>query len=375
MTEKIFSPIKLGRFKLNHRVVMAPLTRNRAPDAVPGLLMQDYYCQRAHPQRGASLVISEGTAISPQAQGYTDVPGLYTSVQLDGWRDITDAVHAEGGLIFCQLWHVGRVSHALLQPGQQAPVGPSAIRADTRTYLVDSLGHGSFKPCSMPRALHREEIAAIVHDYASAARNAVQSAGFDGVEIHGANGYLLEQFMFKQANQRQDDYGGSLDNRLRLMLEVVRAVIDAVGGDRVGLRLSPSATVNGLEKDRAQHVFNHLLQELASQELAYLHIIEGQTGFPRADSEDDFDYLDLKSHYRNAGGQAAWMLNNGYTPEMAKQAVSSGKADLISFGRGFISMPDYTERLRRHGPYVKARSKYFYGGDATGYTDYPALEL
>ena len=373
-TATLFSPLRLGALELPNRVVMAPLTRNRSPNAIPTALAAEYYAQRASPLDGAGLIISEATAISPQGQGYADVPGLYGTEQLDGWKHVTHAVHAEGGHIFCQLWHVGRISHHLLQPDNQPPVAPSAIRAEAKTYLVDAQGHGAFVPTSEPRALHREEIPGIVHDFAVAARNAVQSAGFDGVEIHGANGYLIDQFLKTGANHREDDYGGSIPNRARFALEVARAVADAVGGARTGIRLSPVTPANGIEDADPQPLFEYLVQQLAPLGLAYVHIIEGATGGPREVAGHPFDYAALKSAYRLAGGQGAWMVNNGYTPESAETAIEDGWADLVAFGRPFISNPDLTARIRAGAALAPIDKATLYGGGARGYTDYPTLD-
>jgi N-ethylmaleimide reductase len=373
MKATLFSPLRAGALDLANRVVMAPLTRNRAKGTVPNALMAEYYTQRADPVRGAGLIVSEGTPISPQGVGYADVPGLYTREQVNGWKQVTKAVHAAGGKIVCQLWHVGRVSHTLLQPGGAAPVGPSAIRAETRTYVLDEQGHGQFLPPSQPRALHRHEIPAIVHDFAAAARNAVQTAGFDGVELHGANGYLLDQFLKSGANQRSDDYGGSIENRARLTLEVTRAVADAVGHDRVGLRLSPVSPANGIDETDAQPLYDYLMRQLGALGLAYIHVVEGATGGPREVAGRPFDFAAMKAAYRQAGGRGAWMVNNGYHPQLAAQTIASGAADLVSFGKAFISMPDLTERIRRQGPYQGLDKDTMYGGEAKGYTDYPRL--
>ncbi|MDO5624373.1 MAG: alkene reductase [Pseudomonadota bacterium] len=373
MSQTLFSPLDMGSIDLASRIVMAPLTRNRAPAAVPTALMAQYYAQRANPATGAALIVSEATAISPQAQGYADVPGLYETPQLDGWKHVTQAVHAQGGKIVCQLWHVGRISHHILQPGNADPVAPSALRAHAKTYVFNDEGQGHFIPVSAPRALHRHEIPPIVHDYAAAARNAVQSAGFDGVEIHGANGYLLDQFLKTGANQRTDDYGGAIKNRARLMLEVTRAVIDAVGADRVGIRLSPVTPANDITDADPQPLFDYLIRQLAKLGLAYIHIIEGATGGPREIEDRPFDYAALKAAYRDAGGQGAWMVNNGYTPDMAEAAIASGHADLVAFGKAFISMPDLATRIRHGGPYQALDKTTLYGGSAKGYTDYPAL--
>ena len=373
MTAKLFTPTRVGAIEVANRLVMAPLTRNRAPHAIPTPLMAQYYAQRADPVTGAGLIVSEATAISPQGQGYADVPGLYGTEQLDGWKQVTKAVHAAGGKMVCQLWHVGRVSHHLLQPDNGDPVAPSAIRANTKTYLIDGEGQGGFALTSQPRALHRHEIPQIVHDYAAAARNAVKSAGFDGVEIHGANGYLLDQFLKTGANQRTDDYGGSIENRSRLMLEVTRAVVDAVGHDRVGIRLSPVTPANDIVDADPQPLFDHLLRQLATLGLAYVHVIEGATGGPREVEGRPFDYARAKRAYRAAGGRGAWMVNNGYDPLMAEDAVASGRADLVAFGKAFISMPDLAARIRHGGPYQGLDKATMYGGGAQGYTDYPTL--
>ena len=373
MPSPLFSPTRAGAIDLVTRIVMAPLTRNRAPGATPTPLMAEYYAQRANPDTGAGLIISEGTAISPQAQGYADVPGLYGTEQLDGWKKVTQAVHAQGGKIVCQLWHVGRVSHHILQPGNADPVAPSAIRAEAKTYVFNEQGQGHFTPVSAPRALHRHEIPQIVHDYAAAARNAVKSAGFDGVEIHGANGYLLDQFLKTGANQRTDDYGGKIENRARLMLEVTRAVIDAVGHDRVGIRLSPVTPANGIDDAEPQPLFDYLIRQLAPLGLAYIHVIEGATGGPREVPGRPFDYAAMKAAYRQAGGRGAWMVNNGYDPVLAEDAIASGRADLVAFGKAFICMPDLAARIRNGGPYQGLDKATMYGGGAQGYTDYPTL--
>ena len=373
MPSPLFSPTRAGAIDLATRIVMAPLTRNRAPGATPTPLMAEYYAQRANPDTGAGLIISEATAISPQGQGYADVPGLYGTEQLDGWKKVTQAVHAQGGKIVCQLWHVGRVSHHILQPGNADPVAPSAIRAEAKTYVFNEQGQGHFTPVSAPRALHRHEIPQIVHDYAAAARNAVKSAGFDGVEIHGANGYLLDQFLKTGANQRTDDYGGKIENRARLMLEVTRAVIDAVGHDRVGIRLSPVTPANGIDDAEPQPLFDYLIRQLAPLGLAYIHVIEGATGGPREVPGRPFDYAAMKAAYRQAGGRGAWMVNNGYDPVLAEDAIASGRADLVAFGKAFICMPDLAARIRNGGPYQGLDKATMYGGGAQGYTDYPTL--
>jgi N-ethylmaleimide reductase len=363
----LFDPVQAGALRLKNRIVMAPLTRNRAPGAVPTSLMAQYYAQRAR----AGLLITEATAISHQAQGYSDVPGLYAADQLAGWRGVTDAVHAAGGCIVTQLWHVGRVSHVDLQPGGGAPVAPSAIAAKTKTFLIQD-GTGGFVPTSMPRALEAAELPGIVEDYRRAAQAAVKEAGFDGVEVHAANGYLLDQFLKTGSNHRQDDYGGSIENRARLLLQVMRAVVDAVGGGRVGIRLSPVTPANDIVDADPQPLFEHVVQQLAPLGLAYVHVIEGSTGGPRTLDDRPFDYNALRAAWRHAGGRGAWMVNNGYDGPMAAGAVAEG-ADLVAFGRPFIANPDLVERLRRGAPWATPDRTTFYGGGAKGYTDYPAL--
>ena len=364
----LFDPIQVGDWHLANRVVMAPLTRNRSPNAVPTALAATYYAQRA----SGGLLITEATAISHQGQGYADVPGLYAEEQLAGWRHVTRAVHDAGGRIVVQLWHVGRVSHNALQPGGGAPVAPSAIAAKTKTVLIDD-GVARFVETSMPRALDAGELPGIVHDFARAARSAVQDAGFDGVEIHAANGYLLDQFLKTGANHRRDDYGGSIENRARLLLEVARAVADAVGGPRTGIRLSPVTPANDVVDADPQPLFEHVVRELAPLGLAYIHVIEGATGGARELPERPFDYAALKAAYRAAGGRGAWMVNNGYDKAMAQQALQRQDADLVAFGKLFLANPDLVRRLREDAPLNAPDKNTFYGGGAKGYTDYPAL--
>lgn len=364
----LFDPVRAGDLRLPNRIVMAPLTRNRAPEAIPTPLMAEYYAQRA----SAGLLITEATAISHQGQGYADVPGLYGTEQLDAWKKVTEAVHAKSGRIVTQLWHVGRVSHHDLQPNGGKPVAPSAITAKTKTYLIKD-GVGSFVPTSEPRALDASELPGIVQDFRHAARHALTSAGFDGVEVHGANGYLLDQFLKTGANQRKDDYGGSIENRARLLLEVMRAVAGEIGGGKVGLRLSPVTTANDIVDDNPQPLFEYVVRELAALGLAYVHIIEGATGGPREVDGRPFDYAALKKAYRDAGGTGAWMVNNSYDKALAEDAVQSGRADLVAFGRLYIANPDLVERLRAGAELNVPDRATFYGGGAQGYTDYPAL--
>ncbi len=363
----LFDPVTAGDLHLANRIVMAPLTRNRSPDAIPGPFAATYYTQRAT----AGLVITEATAISQQGQGYSDVPGLYGTEQLDAWKKVTADVHAAGGKIVVQLWHVGRVSHTSLQPDNGAPVAPSAITAKTKTVLIKD-GTPVFVETSAPRALKPEELPGIVHSYQAAARNAVETAGFDGVEIHAANGYLLDQFLKTGANHREDDYGGSIENRARLTLEVTRAVTAAVGGGRTGIRLSPVTKANDINDADPQPLFDYLVRQLASMNLAYIHIIEGDTGGPRVIPDRPFDYAALKAAYRTAGGKGAWMVNNGYDQAMAETAVKEGD-DLVAFGKLYIANPDLVARIKQDGPFNEGNQKTWYGGGAEGYTDHPTL--
>jgi N-ethylmaleimide reductase len=364
--KSLFEPVQVGDLLLPNRIVMAPLTRNRSPEAIPPEMAADYYAQRA----SAGLLISEATAITHQGQGYADVPGLYGTEQLDAWKRVTEAVHDKGGRIYCQLWHVGRVSHVDLQPEGQPPVAPSAIAAQTHTYVIQN-GKGAFVPTSAPRALDAGELPGIVRDFRHAARNAI-SAGFDGVEVHGANGYLLDQFLKSNSNQRKDDYGGSIPNRARLLLEVMREVVEELGGGRVGLRLSPVTPANDVQDDDPQPLFDYVVRQLAPLNLAYLHLIEGATGGPRQVEGRPFDYDAMRRAWRDAGGKGAWMVNNGYDLALAEKALAAG-ADLVAFGRPFIANPDLVERLRSGAPLNEVDKATLYGGGAKGYTDYPEM--
>ncbi len=368
----LFEPLQVGRMQLANRVVMAPLTRNRAPNALPTPLMVTYYTQRADPKNGAGLIVTEATAISHQGQGYSDVPGIWSDEQVAAWRKVTDSVHAAGGKIVVQLWHVGRVSHVDLQPNGQAPVAPSAIQAKTKTVLIRD-GVPTFEDTSMPRALRLDELPGIVNDYRRAARNAI-AAGFDGIEVHAANGYLLDQFMRSGSNTRTDAYGGSIENRARLLVEVMTAVAQEIGGDRVGLRLSPVTPANDAYDPQPKPLFEYVVAQLAPLNLAFLHIIEGSTGAARDFTQGDapFDYAALHATYKQAGGKGAWMVNNGLDRALASQSLAEG-ADLVAFGRPFIANPDLTRRLREGADMNKPDRATFYGGGAKGYTDYPAL--
>ncbi len=365
----LFDPLTTGSLSLSNRIVMAPLTRNRSPDATPGALTETYYRQRA----SAGLIVTEATAITQQGQGYAQVPGLYGAQQLAGWRKVTDAVHESGGKIVVQLWHVGRISHNSLQPDGGKPVAPSAVRAKSKTFLVHADGSGEFTETSEPRALDLSEIPGIVADYRHAVRAAIDEAGFDGVEIHAANGYLIDQFLRSGSNLRTDQYGGSIENRARLLFEVVDAIIDEIGAGRTGIRLSPVTPANDASDPEPQSLFEHVAAGLGSRGLAYIHVIEGATGGPRdyRQGEKDFDYAAFKAAYRNAGGKGAWMVNNGYTRELAEAAIEQGLADLVAFGRPFISNPDLVTRLKSGAALNELDKATLYGGGAKGYTDYP----
>jgi N-ethylmaleimide reductase len=368
----LFEPLQVGRMHLANRVVMAPLTRNRAPGAMPNDLMVTYYTQRADPKNGAGLIITEATAISHQGQGYSDVPGIWSDEQVTAWRKVTDSVHAAGGKIVIQLWHVGRVSHVDLQPNGQAPVAPSALQAKTKTVLIRG-GIPTFEQTSIPRALELSELPGIVADYRHAAKNAI-AAGFDGVEVHAANGYLLDQFMRSGSNTRTDAYGGSIENRARLLVEVMTAASQEIGGDRVALRLSPVTPANDAFDPHPQPLFEYVVKQLAPLNLAFIHIIEGSTGASRdyAQGDKPFDYAALRAAYKAAGGDAAWMVNNGFDKSLADNALAKGD-DLVAFGRPFIANPDLTRRLREGAALNAPDRATFYGGGAKGYTDYETL--
>lgn len=358
MTQKtLFEPYTLGSLTLANRVVMAPLTRNRAGAGfVPSELAPSYYSQRAT----AGLLIAEATQISQQGQGYQDTPGIYTPAQIDGWRKVTAAVHDKGGRIFLQLWHVGRVSHTDLQENGAAPVAPSAIIAKTKTYVGNT-----FKEVSEPRALTLDELPGIINDFRQAAANAI-AAGFDGVEIHGANGYLLDQFAKDGANVRTDAYGGSIENRARLMLEVATAVTQEIGAQRTGIRISPVSPANGVSTSDPQPLFDYIVDKLNALNLVYLHVIEGATGGARDVAPFDFD--SLRRRFKNT-----YMANNGYDLALATTRLNEGKADLFAFGKPFIANPDLVERLKTGAPLAALDQATLYGGGAKGYNDYPAL--
>ena len=355
----LFLPSHFGAIATANRIVMAPVTRSRyGEDGVPGELHAPYYAQRA----GAGLIVSEATNISAQGRGYAATPGIWNDAQVEGWKQVTDAVHTAGGKIVCQLWHVGRFSSVELQPDGAAPVAPSAIKAEGNTYTT-----AGFVPVSMPRALEAEEIAGIIAQYAHAANNALR-AGFDGVEVHSANCYLLDQFLRDATNDRTDRYGGTIENRVRLTLEVTAAVVAIWGSDKVGIRLSPvSPDVGNTPLDsNVMATYGHLIRELNGFALAYLHVVEGATGGSRAVPADvDLDQL-------RAMFTGPYIGNNNYDLDLAIARRAEGKIDAVAFGRLFIGNPDLVERLRRGKALTIAPHASYYNGGSTGYTDWPA---
>ncbi|MGE5260061.1 MAG: alkene reductase [Actinomycetota bacterium] len=352
----VFSPVDVGPLRLPNRAVMAPLTRSRAVAGnIPTQLNALYYAQRA----SAGLIIAEATQIAPEGQGYISTPGIHSREQIEGWRCVTKAVHVAGGHIVLQLWHVGRISHPSFQPGGALPVAPSAIRPNGQAFTAKG-----FEPIPTPRALEASEIPGIVAKYAQAARSALE-AGFDGVEVHAANGYLIDQFLRDQTNKRTDRYGGSFENRSQFLMEVVDAVSAVAGAERTGVRISPQNGQNDICDSNPQALFNYVVERLSGRGLAYLHIIEGDTGGVPV---PPFDYTKLK---RLFGGIV--IANNGFDKARANEAIAQGRADLIAFGKPFISNPDLVIRMLLDVPLSPANRETFYGGGEQGYTDYPIL--
>jgi len=359
-TIDLFDPVKLGPYTLHNRIVMAPLTRSRADDAgVPGELQATYYSQRAT----AGLIVTEATNISAQGKGYIRTPGIWSEEQVAGWKLTTKAVHDKGGRIFLQLWHVGRVSHPDLQPGGALPVAPSAVRAENQQAYT----YEGFKPLVTPRALETDEIPGIVADYARAAQCAL-AAGFDGVEIHSANGYLLQQFLSDKTNKRTDRYGGSIENRTRIVVEVVEAVTRVWEPSKVGIRLSPLTKFADIGDSNPEPVYLSLIDQINPFGLAYIHVIEGDTGGERQ-PPGAFDLQKLRRAFAGL-----YMANNNYTLELAIEARTKNLAALICFGRPFIANPDLVERLRRGAPLSQPDPATFYAGEEKGYIDYPPLQ-
>lgn len=355
----VFSPLDVGALRLRNRIVMAPLTRNRAGAGfVPRDLNVEYYRQRA----SAGLIISEATQIAPEGLGYPDTPGIYTDEQVAGWRRVTDAVHAEGGQMVLQLWHVGRISHPSLQPDRKLPVAPSAIKPAGQAATYE--GPQEFVT---PRALAVDELAGLCEQYREAARKA-RAAGFDGVEVHNANGYLLDQFLRDGTNRRTDLYGGSLENRLRFPLQVLNAVLEVWPADRVGIRLSPSGTMNDMRDSDPKATFTAMVRALEPYGLAYIHIMEP------LEADIRHGGTPLPVGYFRSFYKGILMVNGGYDGRRAQAVVASGDADLVSFGRLFLANPDLPARLRDGRPLNAPDPRTFYGGGAEGYTDYPTWE-
>jgi len=352
----LFSPVKLGSIAMSNRMVMAPLTRNRSSmEGVPQDINVTYYEQRAT----AGLIITEATPISAMGHGYPLLPGIYTDAQVDGWKKVTDAVHAKGGKIVIQLWHVGRISHPTLLNGA-TPVAPSPVKPAGKVFTFNGL-----VDYVEPRALDASELPGIVADYVQASKNAIK-AGFDGVEIHSANGYLLDQFLRDGSNKRGDIYGGSIENRARFLMEVTKAVVDATGSDKVGLRLSPVNPFNDMKDSNPQAVFNYVTEQLNQFNLAYLHVVEG--GIHGGGVADAFDFDAMRKLCKSP-----YMANLSYDKVRGNAAIASGHADAVAYGVPFIANPDLVERFRQDAPLNEADSKSFYGGTEKGYTDYPTL--
>jgi N-ethylmaleimide reductase len=368
-TELLFQPVRLGRYNLPHRMVMAPLTRSRArqPGNVPSALNACYYAQRA----SAALIVTEATQVSQQGQGYAWTPGIHSREQIEGWRLVTDAVHKAGGLIFLQLWHVGRISHPSLQPDGMLPVAPSAIKPRGEAFIENENGEGELVPFVTPRALQIEEMPYLVRQYARGSRNALE-AGFDGVEVHAANGYLFDQFINSSTNRRTDAYGGPIENRMRLLIDVVEAVSDVWGQDRVGVRLSPLGTFNDMGDDDPETTFGRVAEKLNGGALAYLHIVNPAVAAFEKGIEPDPGALRmlelLRERYRGT-----LIIAGGFDHDTAEGWLQQGKADLIAFGRKFLANPDLPERFRSHASLNADDPSSYYGGGAKGYTDYPTL--
>jgi N-ethylmaleimide reductase len=371
MSSPLFEPFTLGASRLRNRMVMAPLTRSRAgqPGNVPTGLNALYYRQRA----SAGLIVAEGTQISQQGQGYAFTPGIHSEAQMAGWRRVTDAVHGEGGLVFLQLWHVGRVSHPALQPGGALPVAPSAIAPTGNAFITNERGEPEFVPFVTPRALAVEEMPEVVAQYVEAAQNA-RAAGFDGVEIHAANGYLLDQFLNSCSNRRDDAYGGSVENRARLLMEVTAAVAGAFGPDRVGVRLSPLGTFNDMGDDDPEGLFPAVAERLSEFGLAYLHLVDSTYVAGNADREAPEPRAAEILRLIRARYRGTLLVCGGYDRARAEAALAEGRADLVAFGRPFIANPDLPRRLLEDAPVAVPDPATYYGGGAHGYVDYPTLD-
>jgi N-ethylmaleimide reductase len=363
----LFSPLQLGPYRLQHRVVMAPLTRMRAERSsfAPRALNAEYYGQRATP---GGLIVAEASPVMVTGRGNPATPGIYSDEQIRGWRDVVDAVHAKGGVIFLQLWHVGRVSHSSFQPGGALPVAPSAVPI-AGSGMMAMTADGKVVPYETPRALETDEVAGIVDAFRQAAGNAMK-AGFDGVEIHGANGYLLEQFLQSHTNLRTDRYGGSIENRARLLMEITLAAIEVWGASRVGVRLSPYGVANGSGEADPMPLYSHVIKALDPLGLAYLHFIEPRSsGAGRA--EVNHQNVPSAMGLFRPIWRGVLISAGGFTGETAEAAIADGHADAIAFGRIFISNPDLPRRLQHGFPLTPYNRATFYGGEEVGYTDYP----
>jgi N-ethylmaleimide reductase len=365
----LFQPFQLGPYKLPHRMLMAPLTRSRArqPGNVPTPLMAQYYTQRT----SAALTISEATQVSMQGQGYAWTPGIHSRDQVAGWRLVTESVHQCGGRIFLQLWHVGRISHPALQPDGVLPVSPSAIRPAGDAFIENDRGEGEMVPFITPRALEKVEIPYVVRQFERGARNAME-AGFDGVEIHGANGYLIDQFLCSKTNHRADEYGGSPANRSRFLKEVVEAVVSVWGSDRVGARLSPLGTFNDMGDEDPEATFGHAARMLSAFKLAYLHVVNPAIAALESKTQPDERSLRMLKLMRTEF-QGILVLAGGFDRDTADEWISAGRADAIAFGRKFLANPDLPERFREHAPLNRDDPSTYYGGGEKGYIDYLTL--
>jgi N-ethylmaleimide reductase len=352
----LFSPISLGDLILPNRIIMAPLTRNRAamPGNVPRTMNATYYAQRS----GSGLIISEAAQVSPQGIGYPATPGIHSEEQVQGWRTVNDAVHAKGGRLFAQLWYCGRISHPDLLPDKQQPVSASAIKPAGEAVTFEGM-----KPFVEPRALHTDELPGIVDQYRQAAKCAME-AGFDGVEVHSANGYLLDQFLRDGTNQRDDNYGGSLENRTRLLMDILSAVLEIWEPSRVGVRISPENSFNDIRDSAPQATFNFVAKALSGKGLGYLHVVEGEM----MGGESSVDYRQIRDNF-----DSYYMANCGYDKARAQSAIARGDADMVSFGQLFLANPDLLQRFKTDAELNTPDPDTFYGGDEKGYTDYPTL--
>lgn len=362
---KLFEPTQLKHLDLQNRVVMAPMTRARTsqPGNIPNTMMATYYKQRA----SAGLIISEATQISDDSQGYSFTPGVYTDEQVAGWKSVTQAVKSQGAAMFCQLWHVGRVSHPVFQKGAQ-PIAPSALApVETKVWIADEQGNGNMVDCVEPRAMTQDDIDRVVSDFAYAAKRAIE-AGFDGVEIHGGNGYLIDQFLRTNSNHRKDQYGGSRENRIRFLLQVLDAVSQAIGADKVGVRLAPFITFKDMNCPDIVPTILEASKQLQARDIAYLHLSE-------ADWEDAPEIpesfrIELREYFTNT-----IIVAGGYTQARADEVLEKGYADLVAFGRPFVSNPDLVARLKHQQPLAELDGATLFGGDERGYTDYTALHV